>query len=71
MKIHTTFVAGLSIVLFASTVFGQQARQRSMFGIPKAGTQLPRVQVYDDQGRPFSTDSLKENYSVLVFGCLT
>ena len=71
MNLRLTLVFGALTVLFAPVVFGQQARQRSMFQLPDAGTQLPKVQVHDDQGRPFSTDSLKENYTVLVFGCLT
>ncbi len=35
------------------------------------GQPLPDITVYDAQGKEFSLSSLKGNYSVLVFGCLT
>ncbi len=35
------------------------------------GQPLPDITVYDAQGNEFSLSSLKGNYSVLVFGCLT
>lgn len=38
---------------------------------PAAGTQLPSVAAFDENGQPFSTDQLRGNYTVLVFGCLT
>ena len=40
-------------------------------GLPKVGTTLPEVAVFDEQGREFSTRALRGHYSVLVFGCLT
>lgn len=39
--------------------------------MPKVGSQLPRVEAFDEHGQPFSTASLRGRYSVLVFGCLT
>jgi cytochrome oxidase Cu insertion factor (SCO1/SenC/PrrC family) len=35
------------------------------------GSLLPEVTLYDEHGEEFSTTSLREHYSVLVFGCLT
>ncbi|HIA63601.1 MAG TPA: hypothetical protein EYM79_02585 [Planctomycetes bacterium] len=34
-------------------------------------TTLPTVNVFDAQGKPLSTSSLRGSYTVLVFGCLT
>ncbi len=38
---------------------------------PAAGTMLPNVDAFDEQGEKFSTASLRGSYTVLVFGCLT
>ncbi len=35
------------------------------------GKTLPSVNIFDDQGKEFSTASLKGSYTVLTFGCLT
>lgn len=55
--------------------FGQAPRDsRSRGGgsqIPQPGTLLPTVRVVDEQGRDFSTASVRGSYTVLVFGCLT
>ena len=37
----------------------------------KVGSPMPEVTVFDAEGKPFDTKSLKGNYSVIVFGCLT
>ncbi|MGB0759834.1 MAG: hypothetical protein ACPGPS_09860 [Rubripirellula sp.] len=39
--------------------------------IPQPGSNLPSVRAVDEQGRDFSTASLRGSYTVLVFGCLT
>ena len=39
--------------------------------LPEVGSMLPDVTVNDEDGKEFSTESLKGHYSVLVFGCLT
>ena len=57
------------LAIFASTVVAQRGPGRANF--PEAGSLLPDVVVYDDQGDEFSTKSLRGHYSVLVFGCLT
>ncbi len=37
----------------------------------KVGTPMPKVTVFDAEGKPFETASLEGKYSVIVFGCLT
>lgn len=39
--------------------------------LPLQGKALPSVKVLDEDGQVFSTESLRGNYTVLVFGCLT
>lgn len=39
--------------------------------LPEVGTMLPDITLYKDNGEAFSTTSLRGQYSVLVFGCLT
>ncbi len=38
---------------------------------PAVGDPLPDVTLFDSKGRPVRLRSLKEHYTVLVFGCLT
>lgn len=38
---------------------------------PAVGQLLPDITVYDASGNEFALRSIKENYSVIVFGCLT
>ena len=49
----------------------RSASGRGGFGLPEVGTTLPTVTVFDEQGKEFSTASLRGQHSVLVFGCLT
>lgn len=49
---------------------GQGQGERGQSLMP-AGTELPIVKAFDEQGLEFSTESLKGSYTVLVFGCLT
>ena len=37
----------------------------------EAGSAYPEVGIYDAQGRPFDTKSLKGHFTVVVSGCLT
>ncbi|MGI9473303.1 MAG: hypothetical protein ACR2NZ_17305 [Rubripirellula sp.] len=39
--------------------------------LPQSGTMFPSLNVVDEQGQAFSTDTLRGSYTVLVFGCLT
>ena len=38
---------------------------------PDIGAPLPDLSAHDAEGREFKLSSLRGNYSVLVFGCLT
>lgn len=62
------FAPPLALLLLAGLVlpgFAQRGR------LPQVGSTLPNVSVYDENGKAFSTQSLRGHYSVLVFGCLT
>ena len=37
----------------------------------KAGSPIPGIKIFDDQGKEFNTAALKGSYTVLTFGCLT
>lgn len=37
----------------------------------EVGSPFPDVQIHDAAGKPFRTDELRGNYTVLVTGCLT
>ncbi|MCP5110038.1 MAG: hypothetical protein GY953_04310, partial [bacterium] len=37
----------------------------------KVGSAFPEIDVFNDQGGPFNTRSLKGKYTVVVNGCLT
>ena len=37
----------------------------------KAGSAFPEVAIFDADGKPFNTRSLKGKYTVIVNGCLT
>lgn len=39
--------------------------------LPKIGSPVPEMQIYDADGKPFETGQFKDHYTVLVFGCLT
>ena len=49
----------------------QRPRPRVQFRLPKPGTPLPKLTVYDEQGKPVPLQSLRGSWTVLVFGCLT
>lgn len=49
----------------------EQVRNRFAARSPKVGQLLPDVSAYDADGKPFKLSSLKGQYTVLVFGCLT
>lgn len=54
---------------------GNSARENMQGGFerkaPNVGELLPDIALVDADGEEFHLRSLKENYSVLVFGCLT
>lgn len=37
----------------------------------KLGSAMPDLTIFDQEGKPFETASLRGKYSVVVFGCLT
>ena len=59
------------LLTLCSSALAQPPSSRGSFAIPERGTKLPTVDVFDEQGKPFSTAQLREHYTVLVFGCLT
>ena len=68
------FVLGLSLFT-TSFAFGQLTRDGVMQGFdrkaPAVGEMLPNLKAYNAAGEPVQLGSLKGNYTVLVFGCLT
>lgn len=54
-----------------STSPRDQVRNRFASRSPMIGQLLPDVSAYDADGKPFKLSSLKGQYTVLVFGCLT
>lgn len=52
-------------LLGSAPMWAQQSR------VPTAGTQMPAITLFDEDGNEFSTESLKGKHSVVVFGCLT
>jgi len=51
----------------------EQARLKARFEATglKPGVPFPEVSIYDEEGKPFDTRSLKGKYTVIVNGCLT
>ncbi len=77
LRIELTLLLGISTLL-AGNVFAQPggggrsgASRGSGGNLPAVGTMVPDISLYDDHGNEFSTTSLRGQYSVLVFGCLT
>lgn len=66
-------------LIFASTftvseVQAQRSQKKDADFIksrPAVGDSLPDARVATSDGNPFQTGSLRGNYTVLVFGCLT
>ena len=79
LRIELTLLLGISTLLaghaFAQPAGNQDGRAGSGRGaganLPKVGSMLPDISLYDDRGEKVSTASLRGQYSVLVFGCLT
>jgi hypothetical protein len=66
----TALLAGLSFNIVAVAQTAQRGRPGGS-RLPAVGSTLPDVTVFDSEGHEFSTKTLREHYSVLVFGCLT
>lgn len=73
LRIELALLLGISTAL-AGNAFAQpggSSRGGAGGTMPGVGTMLPDITLYDDAGKEFSTTSLRGQYSVLVFGCLT
>lgn len=79
LRTGLVILVGISTVL-AGTAFGQPggtgrgaagAGRGAGGDLPEVGSALPDITLYNDRGEEFSTTSLRGQYSVLVFGCLT
>lgn len=67
-----TLSALFACALCISVTFAQPGnRGQGSSRLPAVGTVVPDVNVFDAEGNVFSTKTLREHYSVLVFGCLT
>ncbi len=79
LRIELALFVGISTVL-AGNVFAQPGGSprggpggsRGPGGnLPEVGSAIPDIKLYSDSGEVFSTTSLRGQYSVVVFGCLT
>ena len=74
-KFSVVALACLTMVAPAFDQRGESPRDGVNSGFdrkaPKVGERLPNLSMYDEMGEVFKLRSLKENYTVLVFGCLT
>ena len=66
----------IEIALTQIRVIDHSASSRSVIKnfekqAPKIGAKLPELKIFDENGITFNTNSLRGNYTVLVFGCLT
>lgn len=61
------------VFLLTSSVEAQRRGNNAAFerSSPAVGELLPDVTAFDADGKPFPLRSIKDNYSVIVFGCLT
>lgn len=55
----------------AILVFLLKGAAMAQFSLPEVGSMLPEVTVFNEQGNELSTKTLRGNYTILVFGCLT
>ena len=61
-----------TLLVIATPAFAQPGGpSRGGGSVPAVGTMLPEVTAIDEQGKEFSTASLRGKHTVLVFGCLT
>jgi cytochrome oxidase Cu insertion factor (SCO1/SenC/PrrC family) len=65
----------LTIVALAAPapLYAQKQRTEEDFvkERPRVGDVLPDLTVYDPEGKPVKTSTLRGHYTVLTFGCLT
>ena len=69
------FVAIVGLVAVVAALGPQSGAQPPgpgrRFALPKPGTPLPQLSIYDWQGKPFRLEELRGSWTVLIFGCLT
>lgn len=67
--------AVVGLLLFGELAQAQRGgggmSQRFSQNSPAVGERLPDVTAYDEDGNKFNLREIKDNYSVIVFGCLT
>ncbi len=71
---NKAWAAAVLLVLGSFQQGVAQTSLRDPFGgasMPKVGSRLPDVELFDDRGQVLSTATLRGSYTVLVFGCLT
>ncbi len=81
MKLQSAIVLGFLLVSTFAFIShaqfpGRGSAQSGLYGGfsqagLKVGDPLPDITCVDEDGKPFRLNSLKENYTVIVFGCLT
>lgn len=71
LRARQALVIGISMCLAGSAAAQPGGRGGPGGSLPEVGTTVPNITLYSDRGEEFSTTSLRGQYSVLVFGCLT
>ena len=61
----------LALSLLAVLITEVGWAQPSRDGLPRVGSELPKVSLFNERGEPVSTEAFRGSYTVLVFGCLT
>ncbi len=66
-------MAAVGLFLLPDTADAQRRGNNGAFekSSPTIGDQLPDVTGFSEDGKEINLRSLKDNYSVVVFGCLT
>ncbi|MCH2212218.1 MAG: peroxiredoxin family protein [Fuerstiella sp.] len=70
-RIRSSVCVPVALFVLSSTALCQTGGARFDRKIPKVGEPLPNITILDADGNDFYLRGLKDNYTVLVFGCLT
>ncbi len=72
------WITGINAICLIQMVAGSQLHAQRRGNDPQfekkspvVGELLPDITAYDADGSEFALRSIKDNYSVIVFGCLT
>ncbi len=75
VRIKRIFSIAIAVSLLMGSQVSAQRRGRSSprfsLNALQIGDMLPDITVFDSEGKELPLRSLKEHYTVLVFGCLT